>query len=64
VVVIFAPMGLRQEDHEFQSSMGYIAKSCLKKKRRKGRKEGRNEGGREEGKKKDLVKLIHNHTEL
>jgi hypothetical protein len=44
--------------------MGYIAKSCLKKKRRKGRKEGRNEGGREEGKKKDLVKLIHNHTEL
>jgi hypothetical protein len=48
---------LRQEDFKFKVSLGYIAKSCKKRKERKkegrkkekGREEkGRHEGGREE----------------
>jgi hypothetical protein len=26
---------LRQEDHEFKTSLGYVAKPCLKKRKRK-----------------------------
>jgi hypothetical protein len=27
--------GLRQEDHEFEGNLGYIARPCLKKKKKK-----------------------------
>jgi hypothetical protein len=46
---------LRQEDHKFKASLGYIKRSCARKKGRKeGRKrgkEGEREGGREGGRK-------------
>jgi hypothetical protein len=35
--VISAFVGLRQEDHEFQASMGYIVRTCLKRKRKEGK---------------------------
>jgi hypothetical protein len=48
---------LTQEDHEFEGSLGYIARPVERKKGRKegrkeGGKEGRKEGGKEGGKEK------------
>jgi hypothetical protein len=42
---------LSQEDHEFEDSLGYTVRSCLKNKQKnKGGKEGRIEGRKEVGK--------------
>jgi hypothetical protein len=49
---------LKQEDSEFDISLGYVARPCLKKwkegrkkGRKEGKKEGRKKGGRERGRK-------------
>jgi hypothetical protein len=50
-VYTFPVLGrLRQDGHEFKTSLSYIARPCLKKKRKEGRKEEK-EGGREGGRK-------------
>jgi hypothetical protein len=42
---------LRQEDHEFEASLGCIVRACLKRKKREGGRKGRKERGREEWRK-------------
>jgi hypothetical protein len=49
---------LKKENHEFEASLSYTARACLKK-RKEGRKEeseGRREGGRKEERKKEKNK--------
>jgi hypothetical protein len=54
--VILVLKRLSQEDHEFETSLGYTVRCCLKieKKRRKERREGGGEDGKKGTKRKKL----------
>jgi hypothetical protein len=51
--IILALRRLRQKDHEFEASLAYIVKSCLKKERRKERM-----GVKKEGKTKKRLGIL------
>jgi hypothetical protein len=53
ILVIQALRKLRQKEHKFEASLGYIVKHCQRKGRKEGRMEGK-EGQRERRKKENI----------